>query len=765
MLNVTKNLAWLAALAGVVSALLGGCGGDEDGAFTASKKCTPNAHECVSLTEARVCPADGSAWQAAACPTGEECDQTTGTCGSAGPCTPDAHECVSETVARLCPNEPDAMWVTIACNSGETCDTTTGTCGGGCEPGKKGCATTKIAKVCASDGSGYVPFACANDEICNATTGDCEVDLLGGVCEPGTAKCQGGLKSLVCHGGGTGYDVTDCPTEAPCRDGLCTGPVCSIGESFCETSSSSTAPTISPRIRTCVGGTEWKYTDCPADQVCAQRTDNDQTTASCVKRICNPSDSACGDPSDATVDTGTYYSRCTLLTDGTYDWVKFACSATESCDPTLVISSSSTQVVGCTKKCTTGAQRCTNNGLSYQECSVDGEWGPTIDCNTDASEPMRLCEPKPGLISGDLATIVCADPVCRYIQTSTTTKEGGTCDGTKVRLCDDLGRLAPQSASVACETGICQSVSTTSYGGYLPGQCKDDCKEGDERCVGSATPLFQTCLNGVWNPATQRCPNSEICWGYVQDGVQKKLCGAECTPGSRKCEGTYIATCDDTGHWGTAQICDLGTCKTSAQTTGTVTACTVDCVPGTKVCSGTTKLASDGISIGKTSEQTCTAEGTLATAVVCSGTMTCRTTRTGINIGCIECLGPNAPGGNAMGLPDSRCSTLTTENDSLQICSSTNDWSSPLLCATGETCKLANTTGSCSSCTIGTTALPCTQTNIQAFYGTSTTCLSFTGYSAGACGIYSDCCALSGTVIGGYCSTSTVTNSAAFCGP
>jgi hypothetical protein len=720
------------ALAAACGVTAGGCGSEDDFTATPSERCPPSQAECVTDQVARTCPADGSRWVSFSCDDSETCQG--GIC-IGEPCTPADRECLSGELSRVCPADGSG-WLQFPCNLGEAC--VDGICGGtssSCEPGTKACATDRIAKVCESDGSGFVPFPCGEDEVCDTATGDCVVDLLGGVCEPGTAKCVGGLQSLVCQGGGTGYNVTNCPTEAPCRDGLCAGPVCRMGESFCD----------STRIKTCVGGSEWKYTDCPPGQVCAARRDQDYTTASCVKAVCASLDTECGDPTDPSVDTSRYLSKCELTSDGSLDWVRYECSALEACDPTL-------SVATCSKRCTPGAQRCTTNLLGYQECTAAGTWGPASNCNATASEAQLQCQPKPGQIPGDLAAVVCSDPVCVIVQNSLRLEVGGTCDGAKLRRCDASGRLAPVTAAENCETGICATLSTTSYGGYLPGACREDCKAGDERCVGTGSPLYQQCVNGVWSALTQRCANSQPCWGYVEDGVQKKLCGGECTPGTRKCDGTSIQTCSAEGQWGASAACSLGTCRA---TTGSA-ACVVDCVPGTKVCTGVAKPASDGVSSGRTAEFTCTPEGTLPTTpTTCPGTTTCRTTRTGIHMGCVECLGPNAPGGNAMGLPDSRCAALTEERDSVQICGSNNDWSSPLLCPVGEACKQSTITGTCQTC-VGTG--PCTTAQVQLTYGASNTCSTVGFGSPVLCGTVSDCCS-------SYCSTTGTSLSAAFCGP
>lgn len=739
--------AWIGIVGTVAIVVMGclsstGCGGD-DNTTSSATGCKAGTTECISNQLARTCPPDGSRWVSYACASGETCQNNA--CTSSAPCTPGKRECIAQDLSRVCPAD-GSSWIALPCNVGESCDPATGACviggadGGGtlCSPGTTACATDKIVKVCESDGSGYVPMACNTDEKC--VSGKCVVDTSAGVCQPYDAKCQDASTSLVCQASGAGYTVTTCPSSTTCEQGLCTGTVCRIGESKCDSSL--------VRLKSCVNGTEWQYTFCASGQICAEDTRAGYSQARCTTLVCTPGDAVCGDPTDPTVDPTTNYTRCEKLIDGSYDWVRYQCAAPETCDPNLV---SGTR--GCSATCTPGAQRCTSTLLGYQQCTDAGEWGPVVDCNTTPSDTMLQCEPKPSLLPGQLAQVVCADPVCRYIQYSLSRDSGGTCQGAQIRLCDQNGRLATTATS--CDTGICANLSTVAYGGYLPGACRVDCQVGDERCVSNGTTLYQTCVDGVWSSTAQTCPNNAACWSYTDiDGTRVKLCGAECTPGSRQCSGTLIQYCDSAGHWGSPTACALGTCKAS----GGSFACIADCIPGAITCTGTTVTASDGVSKGTSSQQVCTTEGTLPpTPTPCAGTTTCRTTSTGLVLGCVECVGSAAPGGNSVGLPDSRCASVNGLNDAVQTCGASNDWDPAVACTTG-TCRVPQQSYVCATGCV-TTTLACSDSAITAYYGSSTYNCAYFGYGSPApCGSTPDCC-------GTKCTTSTAAPvSSAYCG-
>jgi len=541
-------------------------------------------------------------------------------------------------------------------------------------------------------------------------------------CEPGSLRCLDETTALRCVSTGDGYQQTVCVSNTTCRDGWCAGLVCSIGEGSCE---------ITGRLVTCAGGSAWQVTDCALGEACSQRTAGGVTVASCQPVRCDPWERACGDPRNRSVDTTAYASRCEQLLDGSWDWVLYNCSPPATCDPT-------TQ--RCQTDCIAGDERCSGDQMGSQQCDANGQWGPVISCTPEGASLMR-CQPKPGQDPNNPADVVCSDPICHQVQFVLGQQDGGVCDGTDIRRCDTNGLLS-QTAE-PCPIGICDAISSSPTGGYRPASCVAQCSDGEERCLGTSSPLYQTCSAGVWSVTVQTCASGENCFDYFEGGQSKVLCGALCASGTRQCpSSTQIQTCDAQGQWGTSADCALGQCVEIGSDAG----CLIECVPGELVCLGSTTLASDGVSSGTTGEGVCTAQGLLPTSpTTCPGTTTCRTTRTGIDLGCVECVGSAAPGGNASGLLDTRCDSATT----LQTCDSTNDWDPAITCSNSCTTTLTSSE-TCISCGSG----PCSNTYVLASFGFD--CNAFGLGAPISCGTTPDCC-------GSYCITISSGLPVAFC--
>ena len=595
-----------------------------------------------------------------------------------------------------------------------------GAAGGVCTAGETECATDKIRRVCTTEGTTFVAQACDDDEHC--VEGECVVDTGAGLCDAGSVRCLDSSTALRCTAEGVGYEVTDCPDATACVDGACTGQVCRIGESHC-------APGVGDdreaRWLDCEDGAQWRYRMCPTGDTCVDDASGPLNVAACVPRTCAIGDRYCGDPTDSSVDATASFSVCEKLNDGTVGWARYQCSGQETCSPSSVT---------CRPECTPGEQACTSDRRGFKNCDANGEWAPSQLCY-NTTEVLLECQQAPNLASGQLPHVVCSDPVCYRVQSGLGRKDGGVCEGGALRACGDDGRVS--DVAVPCSTGICQTLSSTKYGGLQPGACNDDCQQGDERCV-DGSPLYQTCEDGVWSSTTQTCPGNDVCFDFSEDGRSKRICGGECVPGTRRCSGVQIQACSAQGRWEIAKDCDLGECQGSSYTPA---ACTVECVPGAVVCSGGTRVASDGTSYGRTAEMVCTSQGLLPTSsTTCPGTETCRTSRTGETLGCVECVGTGAAGGNQDGLPDNRCSSV---GEAVETCGSNNDWGTTAACGLNQSCVARTEFGVCTTCLNGLSN--CSESSIQAMYGSPYTC-SYLGLGAPMnCGGVSDCCS-------GYCS-------------
>jgi hypothetical protein len=284
------------------------------------------------------------------------------------------------------------------------------------------------------------------------------------------------------------------------------------------------------------------------------------------------------------------------------------------------------------------------------------------------------------------------------------------------RYCVDgrAWQLDPCSVGESCYVGICRPTSATAQAdGLLPGACDTalECEDGEERCVEDgfvSTPLYQTCAGGQWRTTLETCSGDEVCLGYTdREGLRHKLCGAECVPGSRRCSASQLQECQNDGTWGTGRACGVGVCATLASNDA---ACVVECAPSTVRCTGSTVVGSDG-TLAYTMEASCSSSGLLETATACGAGESCRVSRYGEHVGCVECIGSDVFGGNALGYIDTRCAP--TNPDAVQSCGDDNTWGASRTCATGMSCA-GQTTQECGICLSanGFSAVQCSEANL-----------------------------------------------------
>jgi hypothetical protein len=707
MANLARKLGFV-AYGWLFCSLLWGCG-DE---------CSQGASECISKALIRTCVpgSDGPQWLISQCGTGEACNKPKLDDQDAGPgdagmpvkaepacignCEDGARECVSDAVARYC--LPGGVWQLAPCEVGQKCAKGECSVGSGagtvqlCQPTSKACASDKIAKVCDADGTSWVETPCPANQICSK--GVCAPDPKSS-CDDANA-CLDNKTAIRCLGQDQGFQLVQCPGATYCETGRCRGTVCAIG-STCSGSN---------QVRECVEGTSFKDTQCGVNEVCQQ----DKDSASCVPLQCMPGTSACGDPRDATIDAKKYFSTCVNGAGSAIpEWVRGQCTGNATCDPLLGSTGSP-----CSQTCTKGAQRCATDAVSgvndgSEICGDDGTWGPIKTCNP-SNDGRLQCTLTPTVDTKVLPKALCAAPICAWINANPSAGATGACQGDQLLKCRADGTLAD---AAMCEHGICRTRrSTITADGHSPGACDTmpQCQDGEEECAGentAVTPRYRSCVNGYWGVELKNCDNDGACHDTKSDkGLRGKLCGAECSPGNRRCNGSgQLQTCDDQGKWGAATKCAAGSCKATGNNDA---ACTLECVPGAKLCTGSTVMAPDGLHAGTTQETTCSADGLRGTAKSCDTGSVCRISDAGAALGCVQCIGPSAAGGNDEGTTDSRCDPQDTSK--LQDCADNNHWASSRACGSGKHC-VGPASATCGPC-MGArgTMFTCTETNIKA---------------------------------------------------
>jgi hypothetical protein len=706
---------------GLAAAGLLGLGCDDE--------CSRGASECISGSLIRICvPAeDGNEWLVTQCGANERCvkapaapsgsdagrtdagadageaEQRDGGSVPAcvGSCRVGAHECVGAVLSRFC--VADGVWQLEPCDVGEKCSD--GTClpsrdedaVRACTPGEKACAGPKQAKQCDADGSRWIEIDCASNEICKED--GCAPDP-DSSCDDANS-CLDNKHAIRCLGKDEGFQLIECEGDTYCEGGRCRGAVCVLG-SVCSGSN---------QVRECIDGKSYKDTQCGVNEICQQTKDH----AKCAPLQCMPGTSACGDPRDSKVDPRKNFVTCVNgAGSGVPEWVKGECGGASRCNSMLLNSGNP-----CSQTCTKGAQDCASDPVTgvndgYQECGDDGEWGPIQTCNPDNAGRLQCVTPmRPDLSM--LPEALCAEPICQWVMSNVNAGATGACEGTQLRKCQPDGKLGD---AADCEAGICRVKRSTTItaDGRMPGACdtEAECKEGEEICAneaGSATPRYRSCSGGVWSAELKTCDGDAPCYNAKgDDGSRKKLCGVSCSPGTRRCSGNgQLEECDGEGRWGGPQGCAAGSCKVTGNNDA---ACVLECMPGTKLCTGSSVIAPDGFHTGTSQEVSCSAGGLRGTARDCDDGKVCRSTGAGVPLGCVECIGPNAVGGNAEGAADSRCDPDDAER--LQDCSAGNTWSAGRQCSGDKTCVSPNT-GTCSDCTgsRGGT-FQCTESNIIA---------------------------------------------------
>lgn len=613
---------------------------------------------------------------------------------------------------------------------------------GTCTPNAKECVTSRVARICAADGSGWVTQQCDFGDVCSG--GDCTADP-NVACVPGDGACVDATHALICNNSGMGYSTKTCPANTTCAGpGVCVGS-CIVGESICLDANT---------VATCMDGQKLTTTSCTVGSTaCVSTGTTPFQTAACKPAQCMPlpqgCDTVCGDKTQGAGNTDpAFESICTETPNG-YKWVAIGCPAGGSCNPTGINCGNAQYAASCTTECSPGQTRCDGTGTAVQTCNAMGHWGATTSCTPDATGNQQVCIQN--ILGTDQAR--CGDAVCGFAP--------GACENDGFHPCVN-GKVS--STATACTNGVCVEIDTaaaskgTPINGFIAGQCGTMCNNGDQRCVNNGNSV-QNCVNGLWSTTLTACTTNS-CQSFTDPstGAPKALCGV-CAPGSHRCtnsggtpgtQTTHIETCNANGQaWGAAAACAVGRCYNAFNGPNNQgdDACISECVPGTSFCVGAAPASPTNTTHpGTVAVVTCTAAGILPDPPTCPAGTGCCPSGTSCRQGpsgkvvqstntpaaCVECVGPSL-GGNEAGLTDTRCQTATT----LQTCQANNTWGTAATCTTTctaeqggigvETCDSFNGT-------------PISDSLFATFFGPGADCTIFGGAPSAPCGGVSDCC-------------------------
>jgi hypothetical protein len=148
--------------------------------------------------------------------------------------------------------------------------------GESCTPGTKECVNDALARVCPSDGTGWLAQRCGVGKKC--VQGDCVGDS-NATCMPNTGSCVSATVGVRCNDNSQGYKQVTCPAGSVCTGaGLCVGTCGVVGGSVCADLHTVGACT----------GTTVTTTPCPSGQLCVTTQTTPYKTAACMPAACTP---------------------------------------------------------------------------------------------------------------------------------------------------------------------------------------------------------------------------------------------------------------------------------------------------------------------------------------------------------------------------------------------------------------------------------------------------------------------------------------------
>ncbi len=410
--------------------------------------CAAGGTTCTDTNNAKICTANGSAWQVGACPANTAC--ANGTCKPVL-CPASAIGCEGNS-AWAC-NDTGTSKFSVPCGDGKVC------VDGGCPvqictPNSATCDGADLL-TCNATGTVQTTTACAADSAC--VNGACQP----WVCTPGVDVCLNGAAHACTVSGQFGGVVTDCPSIGQvCFGGKCQSPVCTPGETTCQ--DVTTAATCAANSVT------WNTTPCASGSACFAGT--------CSPIVCAPGQSTCDGNVQKTCDaTGTHIATTTECAGSN------AICLNNACVPII---------------CTPGNTQC--DGAQLATCNVTGTaWISTV-CGSN-----QICE------SGACAAIVCATGA---VQCANNVLQTCSALGTHFSTTTDCGAQGQFCYQGACIAQVCPPGATQCIGAVYAVCAVDglswvntDCNDGNF-CTIDTCNIASGCVK-----TTNTCDDGNAC--------------------------------------------------------------------------------------------------------------------------------------------------------------------------------------------------------------------------------------------------------------
>lgn len=325
--------------------------------------------------------------------------------------------------------------------------------------------------------------------------------------------------------------------------------------------------------------------------------------------------------------------------------------------------------------CTPGVPRC-HGDFGYQSCQQDGSWSESHSCaGYSVNGTSSYCVEIP-TEEGGAAWGTCVDPACWFWLTRGflpgDTPVGACLPDGRLDRCGNGGTLKEEECA-----GVCTQVGMLD--GRALGFCAPACASGARECVGAR--LYRECVDGRWSEDARACPADAACNPLAEGDIPDIRCGGPCDPGTTRCtaDGGAVEVCSEAGAWEPDRVCLLGRCLPA----GPQAECQAECAEGQHAC------AWDGAA----SERVCGATGLWGAELPCAEGASCRLSGTAA-LGCVACVGPSAPAGNAFHVADSRC-----DDAGLVSCGPDGTWQAAVPCAEGSACaEVAQAPSSAAAC-------------------------------------------------------------------
>ncbi|MCO4760065.1 MAG: lamin tail domain-containing protein [Myxococcales bacterium] len=351
-----------------------------------------------------------------------------------------------------------------------------------CAPNGHHCDGKKILE-CKADGTpGELYKTCGDKEVCAPLTSDKDLrNCFAKACDLGQSVCSGKTVK-ACNKWGTNFIVEDCKGFL-CEAGKCSDSLkCKANAQRCE----------GDKLYVCnADGTEDKFDkSCPEASACVQ--DSKAATASCVEKICVPSQPTCkgevltscsGDGTQL-IDGGTdctKASKSCLVVDG------IAKCTEPTCGDGKVNASGGGKTGQPTEQCDLGKNNGKPGFLCSKSCQkLDDSCLTVADCKALSLPPCSLGW---GCVAGKCAATPSIAEVCDDDNACTTEDKcvDGSCVGLPVQ-CDDNNPCTADKCDPTLKK-LCVTTLLTN----VPCDDNNPCTVGDKCLIGNCTSGGTTC--------------------------------------------------------------------------------------------------------------------------------------------------------------------------------------------------------------------------------------------------------------------------------